>query len=119
MSIRADINKAFLWYRYETKTITITVLDAAGSPVNLTGITLSWRIFRTQGSAQVLLTKTSGGGGISISGAGNNVVTIAVSVSDYTLLTAGIHYHELWDAGNDNLLSHGDVFIHQTRGAPP
>lgn len=117
MSIRADITKSALWYRYENKTITITVVDADGVAVNLTGIDLSWRILRAQGSPTVLLAKTTSDG-ISISGAGNNIVTITIDVADYEDLPAGIHYHELWDSENDYLLSHGDVFIHDSIGAP-
>jgi hypothetical protein len=117
MSIRADIPKSANWYRYETKTITITVLTAAGAPVNLTSIDLSWRIMRAQGSSTIYLTRVTPTG-ISISGAGSNIAVINITVSDYTALPAGIHYHELWDSENDYLLAHGDAYIHASRGAP-
>lgn len=117
MAIRSDITKAYDWFYGEAKVLVITVLDTAGQPVNLGASTLEWKVTKQQGSSQVYLTKGTGGNGITVGGAGNNVVTITISAStDYDTLTAGIHYHELWDVGNNLLLSYGDAHVRKTVG---
>lgn len=117
MAIRSDITKDHDWFHGEAKVITITVLDTAGQPVNLAASTLEWTVSRQQGSIQIYLTKGTGGNGITVGGAGNNVVTITIDApADYDDLSAGIHYHELWDVGNNLFLSYGDVHVRKTKG---
>jgi hypothetical protein len=111
MSTRADITQSAGWYRFEDKTITITVTDANGDPVTLTGLGLLWRVMREAGSDLVYLTKT-GGAGISITGADNNEANMSIDpLTDYADLEAGIWRHELWDTDNNLLLSYGDVWL--------
>lgn len=118
MAIRSDITRAFDWFRLEAKVLVITVLDTAGDPVNLGASTLEWTVSRQQGApaSQIYLTKGTGGNGITVGGAGNNVVTITINSTDYDDLPAGIHYHELWDVGGNLLLSYGDAHVRNTRG---
>lgn len=117
MSIRSDITKDDGWFRLERKVIAITVTDAAGAALNLSALTLAWRVLREVGSTKVYLTKTTG---IFITGAGSNVANIPIDPDgpslDYATLPAGIHYHELWDVDNDLLLSYGDAYLHGSRG---
>lgn len=116
MAIRSDITRAYDWFHGEAKVIVITVLDTAGVAVNLSASTLEWKVSRQRGSTQVYLTKGTGGNGITVGGAGNNVVTITILNTDYDDLLAGIHYHELWDVGNNLLLSYGDAHVRRTAG---
>lgn len=118
MSVLSNITKAAGWYRFEGKTFTITVLNEAGSAVNVSTADLVWYVLREQGSSTKYLTKTNAmGGGIAVIGTDNNVVQITIEVADYDDLPAGNHHHELWDQGNDLLLSFGDAFLHDSQGA--
>lgn len=119
MAIRSDITRAYDWFRGEAKVIVITVLDTAGVAVNLSASTLAWYVSRQQGSAQLYLTKGTGGNGITVGGVSNNIVTITIDDDDYDDLPSGIHHHELWDVGNDLLLSYGDAHVRKTVGHTP
>lgn len=111
MSVRSDITASSGWYAHEDKTLLITVTDAAGDPVVLTGVSLLWRVIRDAGSPTVYLEKTDGAG-ITVTGAGNNIATISIVAStDYADLVGGIYRHELWDQDNNLLLSHGDCWV--------
>lgn len=120
MSVRSNITQAAGWFLHEAKILQITVLDAAGDPVDLSSTSLLWRLMH--GNTE-LINKTSGAG-IAVSGAGNNIVSITIDQdADYDGLEAGIYRHELWDASNDALLSYGDAWLQHavdpTPAAPP
>lgn len=111
MSVRSDITQAAGWTCFEDKTLLITVTDANGDPVTLTGVGLLWRVLRDAASPTVYLEKTDGAG-IAVTGASNNIATITIdATSDYADLEGGIYRHELWDLDNNLLLSYGDCFI--------
>lgn len=111
MSVRSDITAEAGWWRFEEKTLLITVTDDAGDPVNLTGVGLLWRVVRDAGSATVYLEKTDADG-ITVTGGSNNIATISIDPdTDYEDLPAGIHRHELWDTDNHLLLAYGDCFV--------
>lgn len=115
MSIRADITPDYGWHRFETKNIEITVVDDAGDAVNLSSLTLEWLLTKQAGDGAPYLDKGTGGSGITVSGASNNVAVIAVASTQYESATRplvpGIYHHELWDRTNNNLLSFGMVHL--------
>lgn len=117
MTIRSDIPKSAGWVRYETKFITLPVLDDSGVAVDVSGVDLVWKLSREEGSAQIYLIKTSEiGGGIGVAGTNNNEVTITISDAEYVEISAGIYYHELWNATSSLRLTHGDAFISNSSG---
>jgi hypothetical protein len=75
-------------YSGDTKAVQFTITDLDGDSVNLTGATFSYVIVNMDGT--VLVTKTAG----TVSGAGSNVVTFALTESDTSSL-AGLYRHEL------------------------
>lgn len=111
MSIRSDITREMAWHRYDAKTPTFTVTDAAGDPVNLTGHTLRWRVLREEGSSTVYLEKRDAD--ITVSGAGNNEVEIDVAFDEYDDIPADVFLmtHELRDETDHHVLSHGDCWL--------
>lgn len=109
MSIRSDIKQSAGWHRWEEKTLLITITDANGDPVNLTGLSLLWRVVRDAGSSVVYLEKTDD---ITVTGASSNIATIPIDPdTDYEDLEAGVHRHELIDLDNNLLLSYGDCWV--------
>lgn len=60
-------NQDFEMYAGESKVITITVNDAAGDPVDLSGATIKWAVKVNPDDAEATITKNSGeDGGIEI-----------------------------------------------------
>lgn len=111
MSVRSDLTQAAGWFAHEDKVITITVVDAAGDPVDLRNLGLLWRVIREQGSDTVYLSKTDIDG-ISITGTDNNEANMEIeAATDYEDLGAGIWRHELIDTDNNLLLSYGDCWV--------
>lgn len=107
MTVRSDITPAMAWLRYETKTLSITVTDAVGDPVDLSTISLRWRLLREQGSSTVLMERTS----ISVSGADNNVAEVDIAFGDYDDVRPGIYAHELRDVTDHLVLTVGDAWL--------
>lgn len=109
MAIRSDITRDMEWAYGEAKTLQIAVVDAAGDPINLQLLDLSWRVLREQGSSTVYLEKTSG---ILVTGDDDNIAEIEIDPeTDYEDLFAGIHYHELWSVTDHLVLSKGDAWL--------
>lgn len=117
MTIRSDIPKSAGWIRYETKFITLPVLDDDGVAVDVSAIDLVWKLSREEGSNQVYLTKTSDiGGGIQVAGADDNEVTITIQDTEYDTIPDGLYYHELWNATSSLRLTHGDAYLGRSSG---
>ena len=83
----------------DSKTIEVTLVDAAGVPVDVTGATITYRIAAAPHNT-ALVTKTTGGNGVTIAA---SVVTIVLAPDDTADLN-GVYHHELEvvDA-NDNV----------------
>ena len=77
-------------YRNDTLQLTFTLLDSAGAPISLATADVKIQV-RTKPDGEVLLTMTEGDG-ITVGGAGNNVVTIA-KICDIT--GCGSYYYDL------------------------
>lgn len=122
MALRADISHDLGWFRFEAKNIDIRILDAAGTPVDLTGVSLDWTVRRQAGSDVVLLGKTSDSGITAVAhtedvGGTKSVARIAVDTGDYGSLEAGVWYHELWELEDDGsrkqVLAYGDAVVNE------
>lgn len=97
------------WHVGEARTLRYDVVDSAGSPQNMTGFALLWELADQDGVVQV--SKTSGGGGITIgNGDGtNDRATVTVAQADTEALTPGTYTHRLrrTDAGSELVLAYG------------
>jgi hypothetical protein len=69
-----------------------TITDSTGAPLNLIGTTLRWSIGREVGGGP-LVTKTQTD--MTISGAGNNVVSFTLLPADTAALGGATYRHEL------------------------
>ncbi|MGB1225039.1 MAG: hypothetical protein ACPHCN_12965 [Mycobacterium sp.] len=87
-----------IWVAGNTRRFTINVVDAAGSPKNLTGASSAdWRftdIAAEEGTPTVLLSKSLGSG-VTITDAAQGEVTITVSGPDTESLQPGDYHAEL------------------------
>lgn len=91
----ATADQNFTMWAGEALTIRIPVTDDDGAPVALTGASLAWAIVRAHG-ADALVTKTSGGGGITLEdGDGTDDVAVVALEPEDTQGLAGQFRHEL------------------------
>jgi hypothetical protein len=96
VDIKYNLREAFAW--------TGTITDQDSAAVSLTGKTLVYSIRKTEnGTAVATLTTTAND--ITISGAGNNIVTI--SSSSITGLTERTYYHDLENTTDNYMLFDG------------
>lgn len=103
------------WHIGEDKTLEFTVVDAAGTVVDITGWTLSWMLKRRMGDVDALaiLTKTTGAGTVTITDgdAGECEVDIDDTDTDTAVVAHRDYWHELkrTDAGFEAILAQGLV----------
>lgn len=102
----------------EYKQVTIAVVDSSNVPVNLTGYTLDWGLWR--GSTR-LLTKSYGSGItlVNVSGT-NDGLRITLAASDTRTLAPGTYYHEcrVTNASSQpEVVAAGDVKINESKTA--
>ncbi len=91
------------------RTVPITVTDdgtATGNAVSLAGTSLEYFWISRYDGAKVL-TLTTGGGGVVISGAGSNIATAALG--DISGIDPDDYRHYLLDVDSDVMLMRGDV----------
>ena len=79
-------------YAGDHKNLVVTVTNAAGAAVNLTGATIRWVLAKSAGSA-VVVDKSTGGHGITITPGTGGVFTVALVPADTEGLL-GVYYHE-------------------------
>lgn len=103
-----------LWSGDDT-TLEVTVLDDTGTPVVLTGATLTWKVFTRLGS--MLVVKTNGNG-IAITDAEHGVCVITLTAADTDVLN-GTYHHELQMVQNGitSTVMVGHVTVHEDRVA--
>ena len=82
---------SFEMYSGDTKTLAVAITDADGNAVTLTGATCAYTIRTAITSTTALVTKATGGSGITVSG---STVTISLAPADTADLD-GTYYHEL------------------------
>lgn len=108
--IREDILESDRWFTNEDRGIGYTCQDGAGDPVVMTGWALSWVMKRnaSDADASAILTKTTAGGGITLTSASRARVVIAAGDTDGT-----VRPRQYWielkrtDAGNERVLARG------------
>jgi len=86
----------------DTKQLVITVKDADGDAVSITGSSIKWQCARSLGKASVLSKTTSSG--IQITDGANGVFVVTLSPSDTESLV-GNYYHESQITFSDNTVS--------------
>jgi len=109
MSILSAITATDAWHRYEHKFLRFTVTDSAGAAVNLSAVSLTWRLFDSERTAVITKTTAVSPGGITITGGSSNIAQVEIAETSYASVVPGLYRHELWDITNDLLLSYGDV----------
>lgn len=72
----------FVMVAGDTKTLVVTVTDANGSPVNLSGCTIAWRASRSFRKTAQITKTTTGSGGVAITDGPNGVFTVALEPED-------------------------------------
>lgn len=81
----------FAMFAGDDKTISVTVTDPNGDPVNLTSATIKWQAARSLGKASVISKTTSSG--ITITDAANGEFEVTLSDTDTDDLS-GTYQHE-------------------------
>lgn len=64
------------------KSLEFNIYDSTGSPLSLNGCTVKWYLFPYGEPTASVITKVSGGSGITISASPNNLFTVTVIGSD-------------------------------------
>ena len=85
------LNQTFTIHQGESRTITVTVTDATGAAVNLTGATLIWLMWRTVTDDSVELSKTPTL--VNVNGT-NDGIEITLDPDDTKSLIPRTYYHE-------------------------
>jgi len=125
--VNEDITKDAAWYVGEDKVLTFTVYtpgttqamidaDPTLNRQNLTGYTLVWNLKKNRYAASVVLTKATGGNGITLlaqSGATLGQFTVTIARADTTGLKAGTYAHAAarTNAGNWDVVSEGAAVL--------
>lgn len=125
MSINSPIRAEDRWFQGEDRDLEFTVVDAAGAAVNCVTFQLLWKLYDSQSSGVVRLSKASGGGGITTFGVASTSDGIRVAIADTDTITgagaetiaAAIYWYELWrtDEGSERLLASGDAVLQASR----
>jgi hypothetical protein len=117
MATRFDIGATDYFFKAIDTAAEINVVDSAGAAQALTGLALKWVLKRDAKAAAALITKTTGGGAITLDdedGTDDQAV-IAIAKADTSGLRAGTYYQELYrtDSGSETLLSFGDCVLRE------
>lgn len=104
MAANAPIRTADDFFTGEDKTLQWTIDDSTGAVVNITGWTIQFKLFDSEGGA-VQVTKSA-----SLSAPTGGVCTVALAAADTSGLTAGTHWYTLTrtNAGSNTVLAYGD-----------
>lgn len=86
----------------DTKTLVVTIRNAAGDVVNITGSSVKWKAARSYGKAAVLSKSTSDD--ISLSDPTNGIFTVSLAPEDTEDLK-GIYHHEAEITDADGAIS--------------
>jgi hypothetical protein len=88
-----SLNQDATIYRGSSPTLLVTVLDEAGSPLDLTGMTLNYRVSASAGGQTLLVVASPS---ITISGAFLNLASIPLTIAQTRALPGGELHHELY-----------------------
>ena len=117
--MKFDILESDRFFTNADKELTFAIKQADGvTPQNITGWALSWMLKRrkTDADASALVTKTTGGGTITITDGPNGVCTLTVTDENTAAVRAGLYVHELkrTDVGAETPLTEGTVVLRQS-----
>jgi hypothetical protein len=114
----ANITAEYDWHIYSRKDVRVRVFDEAGSPVDLSGIDLIWRVARDANGSAIYLTKGTEEEAITVEAdesdppGTSSVAVIRVEPDEYDGFPGpGYYWHELRDLTSQLLLSVGDVVL--------
>lgn len=108
----SNIQESEHWFIGEDRDISMPLVDAAGDPVNMSGMAIRFRLFDRKGGT-ALVTKT--GPTLSDSAGTNDLATVTVTSSDYGSITRGGTYYYQWertDSGDEEVLAFGRAVLH-------
>jgi hypothetical protein len=122
MARRQDIGQSEDWFIGEDKTLPFEVYDGAAEStiIDVTGWAMEFRMRLQIEGDRVVLTRTTGGSTITITGSFNanpttntQRVNVLVEDTDTDNLQPGRYYYVLrrTDAGNETVLAYGDIAL--------
>lgn len=121
MARRQNLGESADWFTGEAKTLPFEIYSSDEATIqDVTGWSCSWTLRRVQGDDEILLTKTTGGSGITITGSYNATpatntqrISVAVTSGNTTNLQPGLYWHCLrrTDSSSETVLSYGDVTL--------
>lgn len=82
---------------------TLTLKDAAGDPVDLTGYTARMQIRAEVESTSVMLSLTTQNGGISLGGVAGTIELFISDINTSTVTTEGVYDLEIVDGSNNEV----------------
>lgn len=88
------------FYSGNTKYVTVSVVDAAQAPKNLSGAEIAYTIYTDK--HVVVVRKSSLDGEITVGGAGNSEATVTIAPTD-TLSLSGLYRHEMTITDSNNV----------------
>jgi hypothetical protein len=103
-------------YAGDSKNITVTVTNADGSPIDLTGATIKWALKKRVSSPADITKETNTNAGISVANPTTGVFLIPLKPDD-TKDLSGVFYHEAEvtdGVGNVSTVLTGEVTIHKS-----
>jgi len=108
-------NQDFKMIQGEDKVLEITVVDENGSAKAITGATITWSLARAVDDTP-LITKSTGGSGISITDGNNGVFQVTIGDTDTNDMNgAYIHEAEVVDtSGRKNTVLFGTIQIQKS-----
>ncbi len=77
----------------DDKVLEVTVTDAAGTAVDITGASIQWRLSKTVNRRPAQIAKATGGAGVEITDAAAGVFEVTLDPADTEDLR-GAYYHE-------------------------
>lgn len=115
MSKQALIEQDDRWNRSEKKNITFDIVDENEAPIDVSAFELAWVMEELHDAAGDLLSKASGGEGITVGdgAATGDRVTVAVDSADTLDLEARVYRQALWrtDTEDPQLLAFGAAML--------
>jgi hypothetical protein len=109
MSIRNDITAGDGWFIGEDKQIRFPLTDPAGTPLNITGYTIQFKVSATlSGDPIAALTKTA-----ALTAPSSGICTVTIPAADTLTLTPTTYFYVLrrTDVGFKSELAYGSIVL--------
>ena len=113
MSKQALIQQDDRLFRAEDKNLTFDIVDAAGVAIDVSAFTMVYMLEELHDGATDILSKATGGAGITVGDPSSARVTIAVKKADTEDLEPRVYRQALWrtDSVSPQLLAEGSVML--------